>query len=1162
MAKYGIDAFDVKLDTMLQLNSSKVPAQEEVYSLVISAGGTGLDALLETKGMINKTCCLDDAHKNLPTDHVKYLCFDTDSASLNRVGSPETGGAALDNLAGEFVQMEAPTMAHFLSEAYRSQVPSYISSWLDFSINPSTGASGAGGIRQCGRLLMFQNIERVRNAISSAITVMAADKNMKKLNIYLLAGIGGGTGSGTFIDLAYIARQVAEEHAENKVTMYGYLFMPDVNLSRPMPENNQAYIRKNGYAALKELDYLMNMSQDGGKFVQQYSPAYTIDTERQPFDYVHLIGSSGSDGFILKDPYRQGMRAVAQSIVSFVANEQKEGKMIEVAMKSHYDNIHNATEQHVRRFPERHNPYLALGTYSYELPIDQILLYVTSLLFEKMDSMFNVELDQNEINRAYATLGLTPQALQASLVGNHAQLAPAGTKWEDLFGRNPKLNLSGFCEKWITQTAHDIEGRAKGVIKEFPEHFKDATEKWFTDPKYGPIWINHLIVIQDGSHTGLAARLRRDMEICGSRATELKTEIEKIRATRAKAEGDCRSAGPIMGGREEKTKSYIELVNHYADLCANLAAVQQMHEIYSACLDEILNQNNKMFKVVVEVLEGLKDICHKNADILTQTALTNAGTTFTWQPISIPDVSDAIKKAFDAKGDAAQTISTFTTALLSHAYEWSEGTVDVKGFIRDYLDSNLSDIANGSLEDYVINALKGADLKTSVLQTLAPNTTLKSVPLLPITGTADVGGKFWLVSIPFSCTQILEAYKDYKAADPALSATLTIQPSGINSRIFAQSILGSVPLSAYAPLTSYELTYLNPNGNKGVHLYMGKDVNWRDLPCPIPYRARPKQLNAYPAAIKETEDKARAVYDKCRDFPIIRIESNGIQNVYALHIAKLPDLEAKYGDAAMRDESGRYDVTKLQSAVEELQDYLKNGLPDIDLTDEIHHNTYAVAICGTADEKQDETARESLVGEYNNLRRAQKEIEKYEKLQAYLTALQQKVESTAGVARAARRLVVLLISGIVAVEHAEDGSTAYVYKNGDNKRVLVKIGNRMGYRELLLSQTYEALAGDENAMRRDLYQRIGSQADKAFKLMDANADSRQAKMDKLQALLKGVQQRLQRISDDVMDGVADDGIDRDSISFYEKIVSTIKREIRDLSDRMDTDMNGTEDFGF
>ena len=124
----SIAAFDAKLDTSLQLNSSKVPAQEDVFSLIIGVGGTGVDALLEAKGMVNKTCCLDETHKDKPTNHVAYLAIDTDDAARQKNSSQRSGGAKLDTQKGELIQLSNPDMDRFLSPDsntwIRSRLPS------------------------------------------------------------------------------------------------------------------------------------------------------------------------------------------------------------------------------------------------------------------------------------------------------------------------------------------------------------------------------------------------------------------------------------------------------------------------------------------------------------------------------------------------------------------------------------------------------------------------------------------------------------------------------------------------------------------------------------------------------------------------------------------------------------------------------------------------------------------------------------------------------------------------------------------------------------------------------------------------------------------------------------------------------------------------------
>ena len=1145
-AKSDIEKFDVKLDNSIQLNSSKVPAQQGIFSLVVSAGGTGRDALLETKGMINKTCCLSLDAKDQPTRNVAYRCFDTDAASLNQCSSSRSGGAKLSERDGEFVRMEAPNIATYLSTAFRSQVPNYVSEWLDFRIDPTiNGSDGAGGVRQCGRLLMFQNVDRIRESIASAIRTMTAGQEVIRLNIYVMAGVGGGTGSGTFLDLAYIARDVAESILPNKVTSYGYIFMPDVNLSRPLSEETRTYIRRNGYAALRELDYTMNMHADGGRFTQRYSNTYVIDTERAPFNYVHLVSASGSSGMVqvLKEPYLHGMWAVAQSVLSFVAQEQREDVNAVFAMQSHYVNIKTGVDNHQRKFPERQSPYLALGTYNYELPIDHILLYVTSLLFDKMDSMFDNYPTQQQADQAYNALGLAPNVLLSSLAGAAPAFVPANCTWEDLFGKNPRYNLGALCNQWVDVTTVDVKNRGKGFLEDFAGKFRRLSEAWFTDAECGPIWLNRLLIAASEDCTGLLAKLDKDYTIAGSQIAKYKVDVEKLRQKVNGAAREASTAAALVGNRDGKKKDYIDALNEYATACIRMVALAQMQTIYEECAAVLRDMNSKQFEVVTSVLEALKDVCRSNADILTDTEMTShaSGRTFTWKPISIPDVSDLIKQAFDAKGDAAQTIKNFTTALLSHAYEWADGNVDVRGFICEYLDKNLSDIANNSLEDYVKAILNNAmSLDASVQAYLAPEVIKQSEPLFAQTTNADVGGEMWMVSIPYSCPNILAAFKAFRAANPDYAAKLTIQSSAINNRIFAQSVKCAVPLSAYAPMSEYEQIFLTSIESAGLFLR----TDWSDLPSPIPYRSRPKAAGMYPPAIQQVEDRQRALYKACREVPVIRMAEMNNQLAFHLHIAKLPDLNAEFSEQKMRGEGSNWDVPALEEAKAKLENWLTNGLPDRDLSDSVHNTFYEVMHCAVPETDADRAncevaAGESLLGQYNNLRRAAEELEKYNAVKAKLAEVEEWYRQAEGVARQARTVVCLLVSGTVRMARDENEDLQYCFQSGERQRVLVKLGDQGEWREMVLCQQIDAMAASAEPLKRDQIKSLCDKADREYKRMDADAC-----LTKLEALKNAVETRYETMRDDLSDGFADPRVTYDTLNFYEKLIRFIEREMR------------------
>ena len=74
--------------------------------------------------------------------------------------------------------------------------------------------------------------------------------------------------------LRHLRRPVSYTHLQSEnATIFGYFFLPDVNLAgvKITDRDVRAYIPKNGYAAMQELDYCMQIETNGGKFVQYLS---------------------------------------------------------------------------------------------------------------------------------------------------------------------------------------------------------------------------------------------------------------------------------------------------------------------------------------------------------------------------------------------------------------------------------------------------------------------------------------------------------------------------------------------------------------------------------------------------------------------------------------------------------------------------------------------------------------------------------------------------------------------------------------------------------------------------------------------------------------------------------------------------------------------------
>lgn len=97
--------------------------------------------------------------------------------------------------------------------------------------------------------------EDLWNALEKKLTrlhTLIKNQEKEKLIVYIFAGIGGGTGSGTIIDIPYIVREIVKRK-EWSTDVYGYIFLPDTYSTKV------EHMSINSYAALQEIDALMSL---------------------------------------------------------------------------------------------------------------------------------------------------------------------------------------------------------------------------------------------------------------------------------------------------------------------------------------------------------------------------------------------------------------------------------------------------------------------------------------------------------------------------------------------------------------------------------------------------------------------------------------------------------------------------------------------------------------------------------------------------------------------------------------------------------------------------------------------------------------------------------------------------------------------------------------
>ena len=205
--------------------------------LVIGLGGTGADILLTIKRMFAERFTLprDENGNPIPIPRrTDYLAIDSSKATFNSFEQSESLDISVNGLDNILAPDKRDVLLNPCERA-----------WLDPKLNAASNGIGAGTYRQAARLMLSRNYSRVYNTLKTKLTRLAsvgagiASPPTMRMNVVIVTGICGGTGSGTFLDVAQIVRKVlADDAALAKMNkrITGYIVMPDISCAHRLPD--------------------------------------------------------------------------------------------------------------------------------------------------------------------------------------------------------------------------------------------------------------------------------------------------------------------------------------------------------------------------------------------------------------------------------------------------------------------------------------------------------------------------------------------------------------------------------------------------------------------------------------------------------------------------------------------------------------------------------------------------------------------------------------------------------------------------------------------------------------------------------------------------------------------------------------------------------------
>ncbi len=929
-------------------------------ALAIGIGGTGVAALAELKQKVYQQLEPDNPDSPVPEyQHIQFLAIDSDTTDIDRM----RGMARLDR-EREFFSINNPNLATALREKDLIKCNASLN-WMDIDRIGDLMLLGnlpVCPIRQVGRYLLISRASNLISTIQAKCTQALEGMTGSELDVYIFAGLSGGTGGGCFLDTCYIVQRALENMGRaQSANVTGLFFLPDVVNSKPQVASQPAtvkYYSSNGYAAMKELDYLMSLRDADDWFRQDYG-AFKIETQEPPVNMCYLISAIKSDGSLVPDGFRYCINMAADYVMDCLADVQLPNPDPFIAaggfvpapeygltMRGHLANVVNG----ISGLPRMHGANLSyhiLGAASAEIPVTQISTYLAAGFMRRFKEavgkdQLGQKLTRKTVDDWVEDIGLTARQVYNDVTHGCPNLMlpdigigvmpPKGggaAPW-DTAARNwctrcegQRLRNRAALEGELPRSLLDEDATDDSLIGRTFRKLCDIAK----NPELGPYYAAFLLsrngddlkAAVEGAIQEIQGQKRDQQTYLDSAADRIVQASTNFCANRFFGIGDKRAYNDYM----DSVKEYYRTYNHVQECTDVENTLQRFRE-------QLEKLNNMYFAPLTEVLDNLLETFEADEEWLdSPTASASPG--YTKRILQLSDIRPRLDEAIDEL-NATQLVRNFTEYLMRAPEKWcTRDDRRIGLYISEFMVKIFQAQTDRSLEDYLYEKYPETEHSAAQLAQAVSNEILNSVyndakPMFwcdPTFSLDDINMTFdsSSLSVPANASAVCSAAQQFGAS----FTQFYIRKTGLKNRIFALRFCSGVPLYAYAGMSQMKKSYdENRTTLCGIdtHLYAytgrGQDDSgfhdWRNfLPVPMPY--------SYSPDLVDHAQELLALYDEGVEKQIIYASNyfGYVQDYYVRQSAPQDIAEYKPKEFTV---NGRLDADRLQKEKKRLQDLL------------------------------------------------------------------------------------------------------------------------------------------------------------------------------------------------------------------------------------------------